>query len=124
MLISNERLISDYSTLKNIANKELPIRASYALAKNISKIESEIRVYEKERTKLIEKYADKDEEGQVKADEGGQIIFKDPEGWSKDIRELLAIENDIEIHKFPISSLEGYTMSPADLILIEYMIEG
>ncbi|MGB4155862.1 MAG: hypothetical protein WBI88_09450 [Caldicoprobacterales bacterium] len=36
---------------------------------------------------------------------------------------LLAIENDIKIHKFPIDVLEGYNMSPAELMVIEYMIE-
>lgn len=123
--LSNQRLLSDMPVLRNISQKELPVKASYAIAKNLNKIESELKVYESQRTKLIDKYALKDEKGQVKADDSGQIIFKDgcKEQWDKDINELLAIENDIDIHKFNISIIDGCNMTAAELMLIDYMIE-
>ena len=124
MIISNEKILTDIHQLRGLANRELPIKASYALAKNITKMESELKLYNKEREKFINKYAEKDEEGNVKADEAGQIVFKDPEGWDKDIKELLAIENDIDIHKFPIEALGDCNISASELMLIDYMIEG
>lgn len=126
MKLSNEEILTDIAKLKEISQKQLPIKASYAIAKNLKRIEDELEVYYQEREKLIDKYAEKDDKGKVKADETGQIIFKDgcKGRWVKDIKELLAIENDIEIHKFPIDVLEGYSMSPEELMAIEYMIEG
>ena len=124
MKISNERLINDYPALSKIANKELPIKASYAIAKNLAKIESEIKIYEKERNKLIEKYAEKDDEGKVKADESGQIAFIDSKGWAKDIKDLLTIENEIDMHKFSIEAFGDCNISASELMLIDYMIEG
>lgn len=125
MKLSNERLINDASKLAQLSQKKLPIKASYAIAKNISKIESELKIYNREREKLIDKYSKKDEKGNPVADEAGQIVFCEgcKEQWDKDIKELLAIENDIDIHKFPIAALEGYDMTPAELMLIDYMIE-
>lgn len=123
MKLSNEKILADIAKLREISKKELPIKASYAIAKNMKKIEDELEIYYKEREKLIDKYAEKDENGKIKIDETGFIVFRDTEGWDKEIKELLAIENDIKIHKFPIDVLEGYNMSPAELMLIEYMIE-
>lgn len=123
MKLSNQRMLEDMQKLGGIAQKPLPVKASYAIAKNISKFESELRAYGKEREKLIEKYAEKDNEGKVVCNEEGQITFKDQEGWEKDINLLLEIENEVNIHKFSIAELEGYNMTPAELMLIEYMIE-
>lgn len=125
MKLSNEKLLSDIPVLRNISQKELPVKVSYAIAKNLNKIEFELKVYENERTKLIDKYALKDDKGQVKVDDSGQIIFKDgcKEQWNKDIKELLAIENEVEIHKFNIALLEGHIMSASDIMCIDYMIE-
>lgn len=123
MKLSNERILNSIQGLGEIAKKALPVKVSYAIAKNLAKIDSELKVYDGERAKLIEKYAKKDDKGKIKADENGQIQFKDLEGWSKDIKELLVIENEVDIHKFKLSELEGHDMTPAELMLIEYMIE-
>lgn len=125
MKLSNERILTDIQKLRGLSDKQLPVKVSYALAKNINKIESELKVYEKERAKLIDKYAEKDEKGQLKSDEAGQIMFKDGcrEQWDKDIKELLTIENEVDIHKFKLGALEGYSMAAAELMLIDYMIE-
>lgn len=125
MKLSNEKILNDAEQLVKISQKSLPIKASYAIAKNLAKIESELKIYNKEKEKLIEKYAERDEKGNIIPDENGQIKLKIEciADWNKDIKELLAIENDIAIHKFPISALEGYDMTPAELMLIDYMIE-
>ncbi|MFL0245533.1 hypothetical protein [Candidatus Clostridium stratigraminis] len=123
MKLSNEKIINSIQGLSEIAKKPLPVKVSYAIAKNISKIDAELKIYDKERAKLIEKYAEKDNKEKVKADKNGQIILKDFESWDKDIKELLAIENEVDIHKFKLSELEGHNMTPAELMLIDYMIE-
>ncbi|MSS42476.1 hypothetical protein FYJ27_01820 [Anaerosalibacter bizertensis] len=123
MKLSNEKMLTDISKLRTLSQKQLPVKVSYAIAKNISKIEKELLIYEQERQKLIDKYAEKDNEGKVVADKNGQIKFKDKENWEKDIKELLSIENEIDIHKFKIDELEGYSMTPAEIMSIEYMIE-
>lgn len=124
MKLTNERILNDSAKLAQIAQKELPIKASYAIAKNLAKLETELKTYNTEREKLIEKYSIKDENGKTVADENNQIKLQPellPE-WNKDIKELLTIENDIKIHTFSIDALSGYNMTPAELMLIDYMI--
>lgn len=125
MKFSNEGLLTDITGLRNLSQKQLPVKVSYAIAKNIGKIESELKIYYKEREKLIDKYAQKDDKGNISADDNGQIAFKEEsiEDWNKGIKELLSIENDIDIHKFKLEQLEGYSLTPAELMFIVDMIE-
>ncbi len=126
MKLSNERIVNDANVLGVISQKNLPIKVSYAIAKNIAKIEAEIKVYNKERQKLIEKYSVKNEEGKpLIEDNSVKIAPENVEDWNRDIKELLAIENEIDIHKFHIDELlnSKCDMSPAELMLIDYMIE-
>jgi len=126
MKLSNERIVNDAAVLGAISQKNLPIKVSYAIAKNIAKIEAEIKVYNKERQKLIEKYSVKDEEGKPLIEDNNiRIAPEHVEDWNVNIKELLAIENEIDIHKFHIDELinSKCDMSPAELILIDYMIE-
>ena len=63
MKLTNRKIVNDANLLGNLTHKQLPIKVSYAIAKNISKIEKELEIYNKERQKLIDKYCLKDEEG-------------------------------------------------------------
>lgn len=124
MKISNRRMLEDINTLKVVSQKQMPVKASYAIAKNLNKIDSELKIYSAERDKLIDKYSQKDKNGKVKADENGQIDFAGyEEEWNKDMTELMDIENDIEIHKFKFEELSNIQISPAEIQAIDYMIE-
>ena len=125
MKLSNQRILNDSTKLGDISQKELPVKVSYAIAKNLGKLEVELKTYNIEREKLLEKYSIKDDQGKTIADENNQIKLQ-PDcivNWNSDIKELLAIENEVDIHKFNIIALEGFNMTPADLMVIDYMIE-
>ncbi|MBB6623836.1 DUF1617 family protein [Clostridium gasigenes] len=127
MQLSNERLLNDANGLSQLTQKSLPVKVSYAIAKNVAKIQSVLNIYNGEKQKLIDKYSVKDEEGKTLIAEDNQIkIQKESlKEWIKDIKELSEIENEIDIHKFNISALENgnYEMSAGEIMLIDYMIE-
>lgn len=102
---------------------DLNIKVSYAVAKNISKIEKELEVYNKEKSKLINKYGEKDEEGKLKKNEDETVKIIDTESWDKDIKELLEFENEIDIHKINEEDLFkcNCNITPGELMLIDYM---
>ena len=126
MKLTNRKIVNDANLLGNLTHKQLPIKVSYAIAKNISKIEKELEISNKERQKLIDKYCLKDEEGNL-IDENNQFKIADGnlEAWNKDMNELLDIEIDINIHKFSKDDLfnSNCNITPAELMLIDYMIE-
>lgn len=127
MKITNRKIVMDASFLGSLTEKKLPIKISYAIAKNISKIENELNIYNKERQKLIDKYCSKDADGKNIIDKDNKLNIEDKylDDWNKDLNELLDIEIEIDIHKFNINDLlnSNCEMTPSELMLIYYMIE-
>lgn len=125
MKLTNIQLLNNEMGLGEIARKELPVRVSYALSKNISKVAKELEIYNEERQKLIEKYCTKDENGKSIIDKNNQLKIQDKflEDWNNDIKELQAIEIEIDIHTFKLDELHGYNMTATELMAIDYMIE-
>lgn len=124
MKLSNEKLANSINVLSKLTNMELPIKFSYALSKNITKIDRELEVYNKERAKLIDKYGEKDEEGKLKTKEDGTINITDVENWNKDLKELLEIENEIDIHVIDLDSVNAdINITPGELMVIGYMFK-
>lgn len=126
MKLSNEKILNTINVLGNLNNTQLPVKLAYAISKNINKIDIELKTYNDEKVKLINKYAEKDKEGKVISDEHGHIIIeeKHKEDWNNDILELLSIENEIDIHKIQLDDLlnANYNISPAELSMIDFMI--
>ena len=125
MRLSNEEIVNDSAVLSKMANRELPVKVSYAIAKNLIKLESELKIFTAEKNKLIEKYSIKDEQGKTVVDENNHVNIQADhiDDWNKEFEELLAIENEIEIHKFSIDNLNGYNITPSELMTIDYMID-
>ncbi len=127
MKLTNKKILNDIHMLNNLSNLELPVKVSYKIAKNIMNIEKELKVYNTQRQKLIDKYCLKDENNQNVIDENNNFTIDDKylDKWNKKINELLDIEVDIDILTFKIDELmyDNYKMTPSQLMLIDYMIE-
>ena len=122
--MTNKEILEKVNVLGEISLRKLPVKVSYAIGKNISKVERELKHYNKERQKLIEEYCLKEDDGTLKITDGNYDI--DPERleyFNKEINELQEIEVEMDIHKFNIELLNGYEMSPGDLMCIDFMIE-
>ena len=125
--LSNERIVNTINALAKLNNAQLPIKVAYAISKNINKIESELKVYNAERAKLVNKYGEKDKEGKLKVGENGNVPLKEEyiEDYNRDIKELVSIENEIDIHMIQLDDLlnSDYNVSPDELAAIDFMIK-
>lgn len=127
MKLSNEVLVSSVSVLGKLNQSELPVKVAFILAKNIKEVDKSLGSYNETRNKLLRQYAEKDEQGMPKADEMGNIIFKEGcyEKWTEGIRELLELKVNLKIE--PISTHDLFkaeiSISPAELEKIEFMIK-
>ena len=110
--LSNERIVNTINVLGELNNAKLPVKVAYAITKNINKINTELKAYNEEKVKLIDKYAEKDEKGELKTNEIGNVILEEEhiEDWNREIAELLSIENEIDIHMINLNiSLQKIT---------------
>ena len=124
MKLSNEKLVNSIGVLNKLTNMELPIKLSYAFSKNITKIDRELTAYNKEREKLINKYGEKDEEGNLKTKEDGTINILDIDNFNKDLKEILEIETEVDIHLIDLEKVNvDINITPGELMLVDYMFE-
>lgn len=126
MKLTNERIVNTINVLGKLNNTALPVRVAYAVSKNIDKIERELKAYNIEKSKLLDKYAEKNKNGEIIIENGHFKIKEEcAENWNREIRELLEIENEVEIHMIKLDDLLNldYSISPAEFSLIDFMIE-
>ncbi|MBS4958291.1 MAG: hypothetical protein KHZ99_14775 [Clostridium sp.] len=124
MKLSNEKLVNSIGVLSKLTNMELPIKLSYAFSKNITKIDRELTAYNKEREKLINKYGEKDEEGNLKTKEDGTINILDIDSFNKDLKEILEIETEVDIHVIDLEKVDvDINITPGEIMLVDYMFK-
>jgi len=125
MKITNKELINDIGVLRDISQKQLPVKISYAIAKNIAKVDAELKIYNKERQKLINKYSEKGEDGKPRINENNQYRIKKEclEDWNKDIQELLSISVELDVFTFSVDLLDGFNISPAEMGVLARMVD-
>jgi sulfatase maturation enzyme AslB (radical SAM superfamily) len=121
----NEVLVNSIGVLSKLNNEELPVKISYKLAKNIKEIDDTLKVFNDEKQKLINKYAEKDENEANKIAEDGTVNIVDSIGWNKDYKELIDIEVELKIDKINIDEFAktDIKITPAELNLIDYLIK-
>lgn len=124
MKIKNKKLLNSIDVLSKLTKMELPIKLSYAFSKNITNIDRELVACNKEKRKLIEKYGEKDKEGNLKTKEDGTINILNIDNFNKELKEILEIETEVDIHLIDLESTNvDINITPLELMLIDYMIK-
>lgn len=109
----------------------LPIRTTFRLRRICKQAMAEFRTYEETRLELINKFAEKNEDGTLSLDERGNAKFADGEhfdDFNAEHAELLATEIEIDGEPFTIDDLAprkfdaGEFLSANDLIVLEWLI--
>ena len=103
-------------TLLNISQKEVPFRLAYKFSKLSEKIEEDYLFFTKEVQKIIVKYAERDEKGEI-ALEGSNVKIQ--RNLVEQAEKELADLNDIDIEDinifFTFDELEGLEIKPSEL---------
>lgn len=107
------KILDARDTLSRLAEKTLPVKQSYRLAKLVKAVNGEFAIYEGERIKLCEKYGTLNREQM-------QYDINDWDGLRKDMQTLESQEVEFDVKPIDISGLE---LSAQDIISIEPFIE-
>lgn len=124
--LSNLTSVSERNR-KPVSEKRLPAKLSISIGKNIINLESELKLLENERKKLVETYAKKDENGKAVI-ENNEYKMDDMDSFKAEFEELLKEEIDVDIRTVPMSIIENYddskydVLTPEDIVVIDFMI--
>ena len=107
------------SSLSNIISKELPIKISYRLSKLLKVIASEHELMIQQRNEIINKHAEKDEDGNVKQLDDNKINISSPILYQKEINELCEIGFNVDFERVSIDELGDINISVQDLLHLD-----
>ena len=69
-------MLNSQNVFREIANMPIKMRTSFAIARIIRNLETELETFEKTRQELIQMYGEKNDDGSLKINEDGNIIMK------------------------------------------------
>lgn len=128
MKIKNSQIIGIINGIGEVKKKRLPVKIGFAINKNLGAMEGCVESFEAERKKILDKYCEKDDNGNLRIN-GKEYVLADRETYASEMRELLAIENEVQIHTVSMTEIEKCdsekfdSLTPDDLSLIGFMIE-
>lgn len=125
MKTTNREMQSKVQVLSMLSNKQLPVKVSYAIARNINSINKELKIFEDEKMKIIKEYAIKDEHGDPKVEDNKFVFIEGKEDESNEkYNELLDIEVELNIREVNINELlnSNVDFTPAELMELDFMI--
>lgn len=111
-------------SLNKLIDKEIPIKTSYKLSKLTKKLIDEHSIYEENRMKLINKYAEKDADNNIiinKKDNSTTMIGENKINFNKEFTELINIEMELEFEKIKLDDLGEISISPRDLLYLNFL---
>jgi hypothetical protein len=110
--------------LRKLMKQPLPIKAAYKLKNIISKTDEEYEKYEELRKSAINKYANKNKDGELSLDKAGNAKFSDDNMklFAAELNDLLSV--DVEVAKLKIEDFGAdAVMTAEDLIIISDILE-
>jgi hypothetical protein len=114
------------AALNKLVDVDINASVAFKLMRIIKEITSIVDDKNKMEQRLINKHAEKDEEGNViivKDDKGnaGGVNIKDMDAFSADMANLMEIENEIGYEKINFEDLNLKTARVKDLIRLEFL---
>ena len=130
MLLTFGEIVNLNEELHNVVRKRLPFQLAYAISKNVQDISKEADIIGQNRIKLIELYADKDENGNPVIKDGEYHISDENQGvFQQEYTEFLHTETEVfkDIEKVDITKFDKLedqrydALSAADITALSFM---
>lgn len=117
-------LVNSKDALTKISNSEIKAYFSYIILKNIKKINEVLADYEKTRIKAVEKYCEKDQEGNPRtSDNNYEITNENKILFQQELNEILLKEEEIELELIPFIAIKDINLSASELNSILFLID-
>ena len=120
------QLVDAYNTVKELSEQKLPFKLSLLVSRNLAALQKEYDFYMEQERKFVLEYLIIEQDcGEIKQIQPGVFAIQDGK-YEECMKAREALDNftiNIEIRKIPISMLEPFEFTPAQLLAIDFMIE-
>lgn len=118
-----------WNALKAVQGKKLPVKISFAIARNITIMSPIVRDIDEQQRKIIERYFVLGDDGKPVIAEDGGVKITNPESLEEEIEELMAEDVRIEFRKVSEELFEKCdegkydALTPSEIANLNPMIE-
>lgn len=116
--------------INNLMEMDINVSAAFKLMKIVKELSPLVETKSEMETKIMKKFAETDEGGNFvqPVDEQGNVIegsvnIKDYESFTKEMKDLMEIENDLQSEKIKIEDLGLKTVKTKDLMSLEFLFD-
>lgn len=104
--LSNKRLSEGFPYLGALGSLDLRPKIGFRVGTVKAALMPLMQAFETESRKLVDKYCERDAGNNPVLSEGGTKL-KNPTAYQKDMEELLAVENEVAVHKLKLDELRN-----------------
>lgn len=117
-------IVESADIMRELSNKSLKGRAAFRVARLLRELEKEFTLFNEKRMDLIKEYAQKDENGEIKSDENGNVTLDQDRlnEFYQSLDELLNADVEINAEKIDSEDLGDIEITPAQIINLEAFI--
>ena len=114
-------VVNATETLNKIMQQSFKGSLAFKIARLARELDKEMQTFNTERQKIIQKYGEKDENGELKIDEKGLVKFSKTnlKEINEEFNSLLDTDLEINVDKLPIDSIDNFEITPQEMLQIE-----
>lgn len=108
-----------HSALTGVRNKKLPIKLSFILARNLKKMDGVVQDLEEKKQELIEKYGERDEDGELIVGDNGDVKIPHAKAFVIEMSDMLSAEIEMQLDTITESDIEKCEQDGYDNLTVE-----
>lgn len=123
--VSLNNILNSTETFSQIMQQSFKGSIAFKVARLARELNKEMETFNTERQKLLEQYCEKDENGELKVLENGnvQVIPEKLQEFNQEFTNLLETEVEINADKLPMSCMDEFEVSPQQMLDLEVFFE-
>ena len=120
-----QNLLDSMPIFQELISQKLAARTAFKVNKIVKAINKEYELFDETRRTIIEKYGDRDENGEIKSDENGNLQIKkdQTDEFVHELQELLTTEIELNVSPLFIEEIEDATFTPAQMDIMSAVID-
>ena len=118
-------VVNATETFNKIMQQSFKGSLAFKIARLARELDKEMQTFNEERQKIIQKYGNKDENGELIIDKNGNVKFDNAniEEINQEFSSLLETELEINADKLPMDSIDNFEITPQEMLNIEVFFE-
>lgn len=119
-----QEIVNNIDFFSEFSKKEMNARVAYKFAKILKQIVEEYNSYNAVRQKLIDKYANKDDNGLIiyNSDGGATLSNENYRIFTEELEKLLSTEVELNIIPIELNDIENINFTPGQMAIFEQFI--